>query len=135
MGSKWSGKRWVVAVIKKMWDISWDLWEHKNHVLHKQDYIVRDQSIRMIKYHITTLFMRLHQGNLLDNVRHLIHLPLSDLLSNRLDYKIGWLKVAEPALAREKAMSWRHADDGDKEKKHEKLVGRKWITLMKVGAF
>lgn len=127
MGSKWSGKRWVVAVIKKMWDISWDLWEHKNHVLHKQDYIVRDQSIRMIKYHITTLFMRLHQGNLLDNVRHLIHLPLSDLLSNRLDYKIGWLKVAEPALAREKAMSWRHSNVSMRMMEKKRRSMRSWL--------
>jgi hypothetical protein len=32
-----TGKRWTVALIKKMWEIMWDLWEHRNGVLHEKD--------------------------------------------------------------------------------------------------
>ena len=34
LGMKRTGKRWVVSLIKKLWDISWDLWNDRNRVLH-----------------------------------------------------------------------------------------------------
>ena len=36
LGSKCSGKRWLVAVLKKLLDIAWDLWDQRNGILHKQ---------------------------------------------------------------------------------------------------
>jgi hypothetical protein len=30
--SKLSGKRWMVEIIKKLWDIAWDLWKDRNRV-------------------------------------------------------------------------------------------------------
>jgi hypothetical protein len=27
-------KHWTSKLIKKLWDVVWDLWEHKNEVLH-----------------------------------------------------------------------------------------------------
>jgi hypothetical protein len=29
-----SGKRWASALIRKMWNIAWDLWEHRNSITH-----------------------------------------------------------------------------------------------------
>ena len=34
LGMKRTGTRWVVSLIKKLWDISWDLWDDRNKVLH-----------------------------------------------------------------------------------------------------
>ena len=33
-GSRRSGKRWLVAVLKKLSDVAWDQWEHRNGILH-----------------------------------------------------------------------------------------------------
>lgn len=33
--SRHTGKQWVVALLKKFWDIAWDLWEHRNGILHE----------------------------------------------------------------------------------------------------
>lgn len=30
------GKRWVVELIKKCWMILWDMWDHRNGILHSQ---------------------------------------------------------------------------------------------------
>ncbi len=35
-----TGRRWTVAIIKKMWDIAWDLWEHWNCTLHETQNMV-----------------------------------------------------------------------------------------------
>ena len=34
LGVRKTGKRWLVALIKKMWDISWDIWQDRNDTLH-----------------------------------------------------------------------------------------------------
>ena len=36
IGSQKSGKRWLVALIKKIWLTAWDLWEDKNGVNARQ---------------------------------------------------------------------------------------------------
>jgi hypothetical protein len=35
--SQQSGKRWMTELIKKMWGVAWDLWEHQNGILHKKE--------------------------------------------------------------------------------------------------
>ena len=35
LGMRRTGERWVAEVIKKLWNISWDLWQDRNDVLHK----------------------------------------------------------------------------------------------------
>ena len=32
--SKKSGRRWTTALIQKLWDIAWDLWEHWIRIVH-----------------------------------------------------------------------------------------------------
>jgi hypothetical protein len=32
-----SGKRWSGAIIKKLWEIAWDLWEHRNGIMHGKE--------------------------------------------------------------------------------------------------
>ena len=33
-GSQKSGRRWTVELIKKLQDVAWDMWDHRNSVLH-----------------------------------------------------------------------------------------------------
>jgi hypothetical protein len=35
--SRQSGKRWMTELIKKLWGVAWDLWEHRNGILHKKE--------------------------------------------------------------------------------------------------
>jgi hypothetical protein len=37
MRSQKSSKRWVAALIRKMWQVAWDLWEHRNGYLHDRE--------------------------------------------------------------------------------------------------
>ena len=34
LGKKTTGKRWLSALICKLWSIAWDQWEHRNGILH-----------------------------------------------------------------------------------------------------
>jgi hypothetical protein len=35
--SKKSGRRWVSALVRKLWTVAWDQWEHRNSILHERD--------------------------------------------------------------------------------------------------
>ena len=37
MGTQMTGERWVAALIQKLWDIAWYLWDHRNKVLHDSE--------------------------------------------------------------------------------------------------
>jgi hypothetical protein len=37
IGSARSPKRWTIAMIKKMWDVAWNMWEHRNGILHDKE--------------------------------------------------------------------------------------------------
>jgi hypothetical protein len=32
--SRSSGRRWTIAILEKLWDISWDMWEQRNGIAH-----------------------------------------------------------------------------------------------------
>ena len=44
--SRRSGKRWAVALIKKLWDTAWDMWDHRNRVVHDNEMGVRAIELR-----------------------------------------------------------------------------------------
>mgnify|MGYP000032035169 CR=1 FL=1 len=36
IGSRKTGKRWLVEIIKKLWLIAWDMWEHRKSYAYKK---------------------------------------------------------------------------------------------------
>jgi hypothetical protein len=34
MGKCTTGRRWMISIISKLWDIAWDMWQHRNHIVH-----------------------------------------------------------------------------------------------------
>jgi Reverse transcriptase (RNA-dependent DNA polymerase) len=45
IGSLQSGKRWLVQLILKLWDIAWDLWEHRNNIAHESNALIELQQL------------------------------------------------------------------------------------------
>ena len=37
LGTKISGVRWISALIRKLWDTAWEIWNFSNHTLHATD--------------------------------------------------------------------------------------------------
>jgi hypothetical protein len=34
LGRRNSGKRWATSLVVKLWEIAWDLWDHRNQIKH-----------------------------------------------------------------------------------------------------
>jgi hypothetical protein len=37
IGSSRSSKRWIIALIQKLWEVAWNMWEHRNGILHDKE--------------------------------------------------------------------------------------------------
>jgi hypothetical protein len=90
-----TGIRWAIALIKKLWDIAWDLWEHRNGILHDSCNVVSENELRILDRNIKDVFSRLQSIVLSANDKHLISFKLSRLLKKDRMYKETWLANAE----------------------------------------
>ena len=45
IGSWQTGRRWLVRIILKLWLTAWDLWEHRNGIIHHKSSKLRDEKL------------------------------------------------------------------------------------------
>ena len=66
--SRKSGRTWVIALIKKLWQVSWDMWDHRNSVLHGNE---ETQQKLLLKQELqSTILSALSQSRHKNNYLH-----------------------------------------------------------------
>ena len=88
-----SGKRWATALVKKSFEIAWDMWEHRNGILHGEPdrifCLARDDDINPL---IEEQFA-LGPNTLLARDRHLLRQLEANLLVRTRHLKVRWLST------------------------------------------
>jgi hypothetical protein len=97
--SRQSGRRWTTALIQKLWDVAWDLWEHRNGIVHAKENAETLHNMAEIDGEIRAQHLRGPQG-LAQRDHHLFNGPVADILSASIIYRQKWLKRVETARAR-----------------------------------
>ena len=86
-GWKRTGKRWLAALIKKLWNVSWDMWEHRNGILHNREAsVLREQEKQLIKTEFELGFDYFPR-----NLRSMINLSIEDVLKRDPRGRRVWL--------------------------------------------
>jgi hypothetical protein len=88
----------VIALIKKLWQIAWDLWQHRNNVLHEQENDVVQKESEQLNRRIRTLFFRSLSILRRTPDGYLLKTPLSALLDKPLIYRQEWEREVKLAL-------------------------------------
>jgi hypothetical protein len=101
-----SGKRWVISLIKKLWEVAWDLWEHRNGILHDQNNVVSDKAISVLNQQIRSQYHQLQVG-ILEFDQYLLKIPLAHLLKKDTTYKRSWLQQSGSALSAARRNWWK----------------------------
>jgi hypothetical protein len=98
LNKKNTGKRWVTTLITKLWEISWDLWEHRNGELKNpsspasiRDHARLDALIAADYADQTQLFRKDYRW---------FRRPRAIIFLESLDYKTQWLESVFLARAR-----------------------------------
>jgi hypothetical protein len=91
-----TGKAWLQALVKKVWEVSWDMWDHRNEVrtttitpAGRETENLNEQIIEQFEEGAAGLGQKDH---------HLLAKPLAHVLGYDLDHKSQWLDSI--ALAR-----------------------------------
>ena len=95
LSSKRSGHRWLVQVLLKLSNIAWDLWEHRNGFLYKQNAALAYEKQTLL---IRDAFQRKHLHNPKD-ARRLFSRGIQAVLQAKPHTRESWLVNVEASLA------------------------------------
>eukprot|EP00957_Ditylum_brightwellii_P050217 3807946-Ditylum_brightwellii.AAC.1 len=87
--SRRSSLRQISSLIQKLWDVAWDMWEHRNHILHLdglEDYF---QIHKNLNEHISVHYPKGY-NDLSPLHSILFHLPLQTILNKPIPPKVSW---------------------------------------------
>jgi hypothetical protein len=95
--SKLTGKKWSSAIIRKVWEIAWKLWEHRNNTIYNKECILQGEIIdeKVVKLWNNTEMRKIKA------LRKIIPDELSAILSTSLSQKQQWTARVEAAIRRE----------------------------------
>jgi hypothetical protein len=83
-----SGKRWLTAIIKRMWDISWDLWQHRN-----DEQVLRNNEERKKKNAVNIRYeYGLGPIGLDQHDKKLFEATLAETLTAKLQTQDAWIR-------------------------------------------
>jgi len=97
--SRKSSKRWTAALIQKLWDVSWDMWDHRNKELHSGG---NDQQ-QILHSAVNDQISQAYDGGaqqLPRDALHLLRTPKETILQYPLESKQLWLKSVHTAQQR-----------------------------------
>jgi hypothetical protein len=100
IGKRTTGRRWAIAIISKLWDIAWDMWQHRNHIKHNTLHPRKQQEMDIIGQRVTVLY---EQGSedLLARDRSLFLKSLTTLLKGNGNEQEQW--ITSVILAQQRA--------------------------------
>jgi hypothetical protein len=123
LGSRRSGLRWLTALIQKLWDIAFDVWQHRNRVLHKQEHsVARDLEIQQI-----TAELELGPAGLAKAAKVHFRSGLLLLLQQQPAYQTAWLIRIQAARARAERRDEQRREQQRDTFNPERLGIQRWL--------
>jgi hypothetical protein len=101
-----TGRRWIISLIKKLWNVAWDLWEHCNGILHNKENITTTTELWLLHQRVQTQFHLLQHLPLPTVDRYLMSQPLEMLLKKDAPYLKTWLTQVEAVVAVGRKSEW-----------------------------
>lgn len=96
--SRKTGRRWSTLIIRKLWEVAWDMWEHRNGILHQKD--------NAVKHQVTDLELRrlfaVGPRKVLRRDRRLFEKPLEEWLASDPFVRRQWVSMVTKSTKRYK---------------------------------
>jgi hypothetical protein len=89
---RYTGKRWLSQLIKKLWETAWDLWRHRQKILQNPTALFLSRLHNNVDLHITQLYQQ-HTLHPHPHLNRWFSQPLPSLIAESLDFKQQWLAM------------------------------------------
>jgi len=80
ISSRRTGKCWAISLLKKLWQIAWELWDHRNEVLHHQENISQQHEGDQLNRSLRQLYSSAYPQLMSSKNRYLLQIPLVSLI-------------------------------------------------------
>jgi hypothetical protein len=119
-----TGKRWTTTLIKKLWEVTWDMWEHRNaeRISPTSPAALREHARLDVRIHAEYALPRLLS---IKDRRWFIR-PKEVLCTESIEYKLQWLESVTLARAR---YARRHRHDHTFERAAMREYLRRYTAL------
>ena len=94
LGRRNTGKAWLMKIIAKVWEVSWDQWDNRNDVLHNSLTAAKKRDQDLVNQQVQVKFTRGTTG-LRHRFHHWFNKPLHSLLRLSVKSKEQWLQSVE----------------------------------------
>jgi hypothetical protein len=98
LGRRRTGFRWHTQLIRRIWEISWDLWRHRLRILDSQDSLALARQHDALNARIDLAFTSKPSRLPLAAVRWFSRTP-DVLYLETIDFKILWLEMVQSILS------------------------------------
>jgi hypothetical protein len=135
INSRRSSKRWTIALILKLWDVAWDLWDYQNAVFHLQQNISLQEDTLEMNTQVRNLYHDITITGLQPKDTHLMTIPLTRLLGLPRLQKTEWIQQATLAMTQAKKRQFLlRQSQQEYHRRHQlmlqsmKIALRNWLT-------
>ncbi len=101
-----TGRRWITSLIKKLWNVAWDLWEHRNGILHNKENIITTTKLQLLHQWICSQFYQLQHLLIPAADRYLKSYPLATLMKKDIIHLKTWLTQVEAVVVVGRRSEW-----------------------------
>jgi hypothetical protein len=137
INSQRSGKRWTIALITKLWDVAWDLWDFCNAVYHQITNKASEVDTKALDRQMQDLSHSLTYTGLLTKDCHLTTIPIDRLLLLPRIQKVEWINQVTLAMAQAKKRHFHlRQSRNDYHRRHQRMIQsmqstlRQWLASM-----
>ena len=90
LGEKNSGKIWISLLIRKLWDVTWELWNLRNQTLYATYVTSKLEIIELVNKRVTH---HLKKGSIgiLTQCHFLFHTSFHNILTRPIRQQLSWL--------------------------------------------
>ncbi len=129
IGKRTTGKWWTVAIISKLWDIAWDMWQHRNHVIHNTLHPKKQLEMELLGLQVNEWY---EQGpeELLIRDRNLFQKSVETILKGTGNEQEQW--VTSVRLAHQRAAAAKATRDASMI--NERALMETWLGIIQIEA-
>jgi hypothetical protein len=117
-----TGRRWTIAILAKIWDISWDMWEQRNGIAHGTLHPRRLAQLQVLKEQVTSIFEE-GSNDLLPRDRRLFDKGIDTLLEGSDSEMQQWM--ISVLMARQRSAS--AVEDNKASLRAERVLMQRWL--------